>query len=189
ADPQTVTYIYTKDPVQTASVTASYQNTEGDPIAPNVVKNGNVGDPYTTEQKTIPGYALKEIKGDKTGIFKDKAQTITYIYTKAAVLPEPSSQTEQSTIIRYPNSSGDIVNLNHGSSIQPTSKSQALSIEKPSNSKNKSLGQINSNTPVKSNVRYPKTGESKRTSEILSLIGLGVVIAVVSFGKIILNKR
>ncbi|WP_200849479.1 MucBP domain-containing protein, partial [Enterococcus sp. CSURQ0835] len=85
ADPQTVTYIYTKDPVQAANVTVNYQDSAGNTIAPNVVKNGNVGDPYTTEQKTIPGYTFKEVEGNVNGKLTADPQTVTYIYTKDPV--------------------------------------------------------------------------------------------------------
>ncbi|MBK5077703.1 MucBP domain-containing protein [Lactococcus lactis] len=86
---QTVTYVYTKDPIAGGDVTAKYVDTDGNKISDDVVKSGNVGDAYTTEQKTIAGYTFKEVQGSATGTFTDQAQTVTYIYTKNNVTPSP----------------------------------------------------------------------------------------------------
>ena len=86
SDAQIVTYIYTKDPVAGANVTAKYVDENGKTISDDVVKNGNVGDSYTTEQKAIPGYTFKEIQGSASGQFTDKEQTVTYVYTKDPVV-------------------------------------------------------------------------------------------------------
>lgn len=85
AEPQTVTYIYTKNPVIGTDVTIQYHDTEGNTIAPDIVKSGNIGDSYISEQLTIDGYTFKEIIGNPTGSFTDTAQTVTYIYTKNSV--------------------------------------------------------------------------------------------------------
>ena len=79
---QTVTYVYTKNPVAAADVTAKYVDTEGNEISDDVVKSGNIGEDYTTEQKEINGYTFKEVQGNASGKFTDKAQTVTYIYEK-----------------------------------------------------------------------------------------------------------
>ncbi|MDU0397703.1 MucBP domain-containing protein [Lactococcus lactis] len=79
---QTVTYVYTKKPVLGAAVTVKYVDTKGNVISDEAVKSGNVGDSYTTEQKTIDGYTFKEVQGNSTGTFTDQAQTVTYVYTK-----------------------------------------------------------------------------------------------------------
>ncbi|MDG4990967.1 MucBP domain-containing protein, partial [Lactococcus lactis] len=86
---QTVTYVYTKDPIAGGDVTAKYVDTDGNKISDDVVKSGNVGDAYTTEQKTIAGYNFKEVKGSATGTFTDQAQTVPYVYTKNNVTPSP----------------------------------------------------------------------------------------------------
>ncbi|MCC4119918.1 MucBP domain-containing protein [Lactococcus lactis] len=82
---QTVTYVYTKDPVAGGDITAKYVDTDGNKISDDVLKSGNIGESYTTEQKTIDGYTFKEVQGDTTGIFTDQAQTVTYVYTKDPV--------------------------------------------------------------------------------------------------------
>ncbi|WP_226319383.1 MucBP domain-containing protein [Lactococcus lactis] len=86
---QTVTYVYTKTLVAGGDVTAKYVDTDGNKISDDVVKPGNVGDAYTTEQKTIDGYTFKEVQGSATGTFTDKVQTVTYVYTKNNVTPSP----------------------------------------------------------------------------------------------------
>lgn len=85
---QTVTYIYTKDPVQGADVTIHYQDEKGKEIAPAVTLTGNVGDTFTSKQETIKGYTFKEVKGNATGVFSDQAQTVTYLYKKVANIPD-----------------------------------------------------------------------------------------------------
>ena len=85
--PQTVTYVYVKNPVKAAEVTAKYVDTEGNKISDEVVKSGNVGDDYTTEQKAIDGYTFKEVRGNPTGKFTDQPQTVTYVYMKYKIYP------------------------------------------------------------------------------------------------------
>lgn len=84
---QTVTYVYTKKPVKAADVTAHYVDTKGNKISDDVVKTGNIGDDYSTEQKDIEDYAFKEVQGNPTGQFTDETQTVTYVYTKNMVNP------------------------------------------------------------------------------------------------------
>ncbi|WP_242327583.1 MucBP domain-containing protein [Lactococcus lactis] len=100
---QTVTYIYTKDPVAGGDVTTKYVDTDGNKISYDVVKLGNVGDAYTTEQKMIDGYTFKEVQGNASGTFTDQAQAVTYVYTKNNVTPSPkpddhSDATESSKV-------------------------------------------------------------------------------------------
>ncbi|MGY3713707.1 MucBP domain-containing protein [Lactococcus petauri] len=69
-------------PVKGGDVTAKYIDTDGNKISDDIVKTGSVGETYTTEQKDIPGYTFKEVKGNASGKFTDQAQTVTYVYTK-----------------------------------------------------------------------------------------------------------
>ena len=85
--PQTVTYVYVKNPVKAAEVTTKYVDTEGNKISDEVVKTGNIGDDYTTEQKAIDGYTFKEVRGNPTGKFTDQPQTVTYVYMKYKIYP------------------------------------------------------------------------------------------------------
>ncbi|MGR8831448.1 MucBP domain-containing protein, partial [Leuconostoc citreum] len=60
----------------------------GKTISDQVVKSGNVGDEYSTEQKNIDGYTFKEVQGNATGTFTADRQTVTYVYTKNSKAPE-----------------------------------------------------------------------------------------------------
>lgn len=74
------------NPTKGGDVTVKYVD-EAAPtveIATGVVFSGNVGDPYTSEQKTIDGYTFKEVQGSASGTITEAAQTVTYVYTKDA---------------------------------------------------------------------------------------------------------
>ena len=86
---QVVTYIYTKNLVKAGDVTIHYVDTAGNKISDDIVKSGNVGESFSTEQKAINGYTFKEVQGNPKGQFTDKAQTITYVYIKDKVTPKP----------------------------------------------------------------------------------------------------
>ena len=77
-----MTYVYTKDPVVGGNVTAKYVDGAGNTLSDNVVKSGNIGDDYSTEQKAIPGYTFKEVQGNPTGEYVEGIIEVTYIYTK-----------------------------------------------------------------------------------------------------------
>ena len=105
-DAQSVTYIYTKDPVRAKDLTVLYQDTEGNEISNSKIISGNVGDPYdvsTQEYKlAIQGYTFKETKGALTGSLSNDAQSVTYIYTKKInkqVSTNSSSNKQKKTII------------------------------------------------------------------------------------------
>ena len=86
ATPQEVTYVYSKNTsVSEGSVTAHYEDENGQSISDNVVLAGNEGEAYTTEQKDITGYTFKEMKENSagsTGLFTATPQEVTYVYTK-----------------------------------------------------------------------------------------------------------
>ncbi|EKJ0747798.1 MucBP domain-containing protein, partial [Enterococcus faecalis] len=61
-EPQTVTYVYTKDVVAGADVTVKYVDESGNEISATETLSGNVGEAYTSTQKTISGYTFKEVQ-------------------------------------------------------------------------------------------------------------------------------
>ncbi|MFT0191429.1 MucBP domain-containing protein, partial [Candidatus Enterococcus avicola] len=85
---QTVTYIYTKNPIPAADVTVEYVDTEGNEIHPSQTISGNVGESYDASTKNyqlvIEGYTLdqSQLPENSKGVFSETAQTVTYIYTK-----------------------------------------------------------------------------------------------------------
>ncbi|WP_276420130.1 MucBP domain-containing protein, partial [Lactococcus garvieae] len=68
-------------PVKGGDITVKFVDIEGNKISDDVIKAGNIGEAYTTEQKDILGYTFKEVQGDASGKFTDQAQTVTYVYT------------------------------------------------------------------------------------------------------------
>ncbi|MFS1012181.1 MucBP domain-containing protein [Enterococcus casseliflavus] len=88
---QTITYIYTKNPIPAADVTVEYVDTEGNEIHASQTISCNVGDSFdaSTEQYQlkIEGYTLDEsqLPENLKGVFSESAQTVTYIYTKNPV--------------------------------------------------------------------------------------------------------
>ncbi|GFO78573.1 MucBP domain-containing protein [Lactococcus lactis] len=119
---QTVTYVYTKDPVAGGDVTAKYVDTDGNKISDDVIKSGNVGDSYTTDQKTIAGYTFKEVQGSATGTFTDQAQTVTYIYTKNNI-PVNSISPQSSS-----NSTSRMNNTTTSNSLPRTGEQQGITV-------------------------------------------------------------
>lgn len=99
AQPQEVTYVYTKATVKTkaSTVTAKYQDEDGKSISEDVVLTGNIGADYKTEQKTIDGYDFKEVKGTTAGKFTDKAQQVVYIYKKKLAAADDPADTNGTT--------------------------------------------------------------------------------------------
>lgn len=83
---QTVTYVYSKNPVVAADVTVRYVDIENNPISEDIILQGNIGENYYTDKKNIKDYTLKEVQGNSSGQFSEKAQTVTYIYKKMSYL-------------------------------------------------------------------------------------------------------
>ncbi|MFN6686064.1 MucBP domain-containing protein [Enterococcus gallinarum] len=89
---QTVTYVYTKDPMPAADVTIEYVDSEGNQLHESQILKGNIGEKYDAStpdyQLTIDGYTLDttQLPDKMTGTFSDTAQTVTYVYTKDPIL-------------------------------------------------------------------------------------------------------
>ena len=97
---QNVKFIYSVDPeststttpIKAADVTVSYQDENGNQIAPETILQGNVGDGYTTGTVEIPDYTLKVRPANATGFFSTKPQSVTYIYARNNAIPEENDQ-------------------------------------------------------------------------------------------------
>ena len=131
---QTITYIYTKNPIPAADVTVEYVDTEGNEIHPSRTISGNVGDSYdvSTEkyQLTIEGYTLDEsqLPENSNGVFGETAQTVTYIYTKK---PIPAAD----VTVEYVDTEGkevhpsQVISGNVGESYDASTEKYQLAIE------------------------------------------------------------
>ncbi|NHI75010.1 BspA family leucine-rich repeat surface protein [Lactococcus petauri] len=78
----TATVTVINHPIQNSEVIVNYIDTDGNKILGDIVKTGNIGETYNTEQKSIEGYTFKEVQGKPSGQFTNQAQTVTYVYTK-----------------------------------------------------------------------------------------------------------
>ncbi|WP_270781643.1 MucBP domain-containing protein [Enterococcus casseliflavus] len=131
---QTVTYVYTKNPIPAADVTVEYEDTEGNEIHPSQTISGNVGDSYdaSTEkyQLAIEDYTLDEsqLPENSIGVFSETAQTVTYVYTKnpipAADVTVEYEDTEGNEIHASQTISGNV-----GDSYDASTEKYQLAIE------------------------------------------------------------
>ena len=98
--PQNIEFIYSADPesnstttpIKATDVTVSYQDENGNQIAPETILQGNVGDGYTTGTVEIPDYTLKVRPANATGFFSTEPQSVTYIYARNNAIPEENDQ-------------------------------------------------------------------------------------------------
>jgi LPXTG-motif cell wall-anchored protein len=85
---QTITYVYTKDPVAVENVKVQYLDQTGKVLHEPQLLKGIIGAAYDTAtdeyRLAIDGYTLDETKlpANEQGIFTDQEQLITYVYTK-----------------------------------------------------------------------------------------------------------
>ena len=102
---------------------------KGKTIAHDVVKTGNIGNPYSTEKKTISDYTFKEVQGNVSGHFSGQPQTVTYVYTHD---PIPSGN----IIVKYVDTRGqaahDVVKIGKigGSYLTEKKKSLVINLKK-----------------------------------------------------------
>ena len=145
------TYVW--QPVETqhtSLVTVKYVDENNNQLADDVVKSGNIGDKYTTDQKDINGYTFQKIQGNRSGTFINENQTIIYIYTVTKnTTPEESATSENSD--------------------SNTDKTSANSI---TTNKSKQIA-------VKHRQVLPQTGENQRDVSMATSIGV-VLLTIVS---------
>ena len=84
---QSITFIYTKNPVKAKDLTVYYQDTEGNEISVPKTVTGNVGHKFKEAPGSIEGYTFKEVKDNvlTEGTLSEEEQSITFIYTKNPV--------------------------------------------------------------------------------------------------------
>lgn len=152
-----VTFVYQKDAKKAADVIVKYQDTKGNKISDDVIRSGNIGDSYNTEQKRIGGYTFKQVKGNVAGKLTDKSQVVIYIYAK----------TKESVLGHSKTPNGNSESTNRAN-IEPMSNF-LRNYSLPSSSNN-----------AKS---YPKTGENTRNSLLLSSIGSILILGIVVFAS------
>ncbi|WP_409021626.1 MucBP domain-containing protein [Dellaglioa sp. P0083] len=137
---QTVTYVYTRSAAK--DVTVKYVDKDGNELSALVTFSGKIGDAYTSKEKQLSGWMLKETPSNAKGIFTDIAQTVTYVYVKD----------EDKTVVTPPatdNSKGNTT-------------TETLT--------NVPEGNAHSNTVSKANNTKSDTGNLPQTNEATSLL-------------------
>lgn len=81
--------------IRFGTVKVHYRDENGKKIADDQDFKGELEASYTkVGQKALPGYTLKEIKGDSAGTYTVQPKEVTYIYTENKVKPvEPTTST------------------------------------------------------------------------------------------------
>lgn len=187
-------------PAKAGEVTAKYIDIDENKISDDVIKSGNIGEDYFTEEKKIVGYTFKEVKGNTTGKFKEAAQIVTYVYerTEAALVTVKYVDEENNELVVSETLNGKI-GLPYQSTAKSitgwtlketpvnangtfTDKAQTVTyVYKKMNSDQPSVpptnidkeNSISSSKPlgVKSNSSLPKAGE-RQTSKIWGILGI-----------------
>lgn len=164
------------------TVTAKYVDDKGAKISDDVVKTGNVGDDYTTEQKDIDGYTFKEVQGKKSGAFTDQEQTVTYVYTKNNDT-KPSKTVDPSKPVNPSKTVDPNENVKPSKSVNPgktgdqsksTDSSKAVDSSKATDSSDTANSQSSNNNAL------PQTGYNSLGTSILGVLG-AALIGLVSF--------
>lgn len=79
---QSVTYIYTKNPIKGGSVIVKYVDAQDNSISDDIVLSGNIGETYSTIQKEFEGYRFKQVIGNQSGNFTKDETIVKYQYIK-----------------------------------------------------------------------------------------------------------
>ena len=72
------------DTVKSSVVTAIYVDEDDKELADSETTRGLIDNKYTTNEKTIYGYTLKEIPENKDGVYTEEEILVKYVYTKNA---------------------------------------------------------------------------------------------------------
>ncbi|MGL3799138.1 MucBP domain-containing protein [Lactiplantibacillus plantarum] len=187
AQDQTVTYVYTKNPVAGGNVTAKYVDESGNSIATDVVSSGNISDPYSTTQKDIAGYTFKEVQGTPTGNFTAQDQTVTYVYTKNPVAggkvtgDTGSIQSKNTSVTGNGSEKPSSDQLGNSSQLNNSAKSRIVNTSTSAGSKVNN-GAVNS-------PELPQTGENNSQSQTMSFIGILLAMFGSLLGFLGIKKR
>ncbi|WP_445993766.1 MucBP domain-containing protein [Listeria cossartiae] len=121
---------------------AVFVDAEGNTLAETETYTGDVGEGYTTIAPNIAGYTLKTEPSNKTGVYKEEAQEVIYVYEKTQeqpVSPEVPSDPETPSSPETP--SNPEIPLNPvlpGNSIKPETQlvlNEPRTILKPAKNK------------------------------------------------------
>ena len=71
-----------EDTIKASKVTAIYVDEKDNTLANSEVTTGLIDNEYTTSEKTIYGYTLKEVPTNKNGVYTEEEIIVKYVYTK-----------------------------------------------------------------------------------------------------------
>ena len=71
-----------EDTIKASKVTAIYVDEEDNTLASSEVTTGLIDNEYTTSEKDILGYTLKEVPTNKNGVYTEEEIIVKYVYTK-----------------------------------------------------------------------------------------------------------
>ena len=183
---QNVKFIYSVDPeststttpIKAADVTVSYQDENGNQIAPETILQGNVGDGYTTGAKAIPGYTLKVRPENATSFFGTAPQSVTYIYVKdepqANTSPEHSGQNSSTNSASQTQSKAKNPHQNKNNSTS-NGITENYTIFKPAESEPDSTKSVLF-TDNGRHEKLPQTGTNKHSQITMLLLGFMAII-------------
>ena len=183
---QNVKFIYSVDPeststttpIKAADVTVSYQDENGNQIAPETILQGNLGDGYTTGAKAIPGYTLKVRPENATSFFGTAPQSVTYIYVKdepqANTSPEHSGQNSSTNSASQTQSKAKNPHQNKNNSTS-NGITENYTIFKPAESEPDSTKSVLF-TDNGRHEKLPQTGTNKHSQITMLLLGFMAVI-------------
>ena len=89
-DPIEVTFVYD---VANATVTAQYQDENGNLIKPNTVLTGQIGTNYTLTAPEISWYTYQSTSGSASGVYAASNATVTFNYRKTVTPPVTPTNT------------------------------------------------------------------------------------------------
>lgn len=82
-EPVAVTYHYKKQPaVETGTVVVSYVDENGTELRDAITLSGDVGEAYSTEQLSFPGYEFVRVEGEPSGSYTAESISVRYHYSK-----------------------------------------------------------------------------------------------------------
>ena len=183
---QNVKFIYSADPeststttpIKAADVTVSYQDEDGNQIAPETILQGNVGDGYTTGAKAVPGYTLKVRPENATRFFGTAPQSVTYTYVKdepqANIIPEHSGQNSSTNSASQTQSKAKSPHQNKNNSTS-NGITENYTIFKPAESDPDSTKSVLF-TDNGRHEKLPQTGTNKHSQITTLLLGFMAVI-------------
>lgn len=136
---QTSTQVTKTNKKKMGTVNVVFVDTEGNTLAETETYTGDVGEGYTTIAPNIAGYTLKTEPSNKTGVYKEEAQEVIFVYEKIQeqpVSPDVPSDPETPSSPETPSNPEIPINpVLTGNSTKPETPFDPFTILKPAKNK------------------------------------------------------